>query len=139
MAERKESRESKEFARLVEVVRELRERCPWDREQTLAGAAKYLIEEAYEASDAIGRGRPDEIADELGDLMVQILFEATIAAERDLLTLDDLMRRAREKLVRRHPHVYAGAKAETVKQVVENWELIKKSERAAAAAEAFRP
>ncbi len=119
---------AKEFLDLVNVVCELRQRCPWDREQTLASTAKHLIEEAYEAADAIGRADAPAIADELGDLLVQVLFIATIAAEQELLSLESLLEGARRKLVRRHPHVYGDAKAETVDQVLEHWERIKRDE-----------
>jgi MazG family protein len=120
---------AQEFAALLDVVRELRRQCPWDREQTLASLAKHLIEEAYEAADAIGRDDAPAIADELGDLLAQTLLVATIAEEQGGLTVAGLPAGAREKLVRRHPHVYADAKAETVDQVVENWERIKRDER----------
>lgn len=119
----------REFTELMNVVRELRQRCPWDREQTLAAVARHLIEEAYEAADAIARADAPAIADELGDLIAQVLLVATIAEEQGVLTLASLLGGAREKLVRRHPHVYGDGKAETVDQVVENWERIKRDER----------
>jgi nucleoside triphosphate diphosphatase len=123
-----------EFLALLEVVRELRQRCPWDREQTLASASRYLIEEAYEGADAIERGGDREIEDELGDLLVQVLFAANIAEERRGLEVAAMLRRAREKLVRRHPHVYAGVTAESSAEVVQNWDKLKQQERAAAGA-----
>jgi MazG family protein len=128
-------REAQPFLELLAVVRALRERCPWDREQTLASVGKYLIEEAYEAADAIGRGDPDAIADELGDLMVQVLFTATIAGERELTTVDRVLEGARAKLIRRHPHVYGDAQAATAEQVIQNWERIKREENPRAAEE----
>jgi MazG family protein len=117
------------FAQLLEVVRELRHRCPWDREQTIASVARHLIEEAYEAADAIDRNQAPAIVDELGDLLAQVLFAATIAADGGLFTLDDLLTSARGKLVRRHPHVYVDAEAATVAQVLENWDRIKREEK----------
>jgi MazG family protein len=119
---------------LLEVVRELRERCPWDREQTLASASRHLLEEAYEAADAIEHGGDREIDDELGDLLVQVLFAANIAEEQRGLEVAAMLRRAREKLVRRHPHVYAGVVAESSAEVVRNWDKLKQQERAAAGA-----
>lgn len=123
-----------EFLALLEVVRELRERCPWDREQTLATTSRHLIEEAYEAADAIERGGDREIDDELGDLLVQVLFAGNIAQAQRGLQIAAMLRRAREKLVRRHPHVYAGAAAENSAEVVRNWDKLKQQERADAGA-----
>jgi tetrapyrrole methylase family protein / MazG family protein len=124
--------ETRKFEELLAVVRELRQRCPWDREQTLAGSAKYLIEEAYEAADAIAHGDAGAIVDELGDLLVQVLFVATIAGEeKPSISLEGLLDGARRKLVRRHPHVYGEARAETVEQVLESWERIKHEEKRA--------
>jgi tetrapyrrole methylase family protein/MazG family protein len=128
-------REAQPFLELLAVVRALRERCPWDREQTLASVGRYLIEEAYEAADAIGRGDPDAIADELGDLLVQVLFTATIASEPGLTTVDRVLESARAKLIRRHPHVYGDAQAATAEQVIQNWERIKREENPRAAEE----
>jgi MazG family protein len=118
-----------EFLALLEVVRELRQRCPWDREQTLETSARYLLEEAYEAVDAIERGGDRELTDELGDVLVQVLFAANIAQERQMLGVAAILRHAREKLVRRHPHVYAGASsAGSSAEVVRNWDKIKRQE-----------
>jgi nucleoside triphosphate diphosphatase len=117
-----------EFLALLEVVRELRQRCPWDREQTLETSARYLLEEAYEAVDAIERGGDHELTDELGDVLVQVLFAANIAQERQMLGVAAILRHAREKLVRRHPHVYAGASAGSSAEVVRNWDKIKRQE-----------
>jgi ATP diphosphatase len=125
---------AEEFLALIEVVRELRQRCPWDREQTLAASSRHLLEEAYEATDAIEHGGNSEIEDELGDLLVQVLFAANIAEEQRGLEVAAMLRRAREKLVRRHPHVYAGVAAESSAEVVQNWGKLKQQERAAAGA-----
>ncbi len=125
---------AEEFLALLEVVRELRQRCPWDREQTLASASRHLIEEAYEAADAIEHGGDREIQDELGDLLVQVLFAANIAEEQRGIEVAAMLQGAREKLVRRHPHVYAGVAAESSAEVVKNWDKLKQQERAAAGA-----
>lgn len=121
-----------EFLRLLTTVRELRQRCPWDREQTLQSLAKHLIEEAYEAADALDAGEPDALADELGDLLAQILFAGVIAEERTRLRVAGILRAAADKLVRRHPHVYGDATAESADEVVANWDRIKRDERRAA-------
>ena len=128
------TRGAEEFLALLEVIRELRQRCPWDREQTLATASRHLIEEAYEAADAIEHSGDREIEDELGDLLVQVLFAANIAEERRRLNVVAMLRRSREKLVRRHPHVYAGVAVEGSSKVVQNWDKLKQQERAAAGA-----
>jgi MazG family protein len=122
------------FAALLEVVRELRNRCPWDREQTLPSALKHLIEEAYETADAIEHGGNAEIADELGDLLVQVLFAANIAEEQRGIAVASVMRHARGKLIRRHPHVYAGVEVQNSADVTRNWNKTKQEERAAAGA-----
>src|SRR5258708_36198283 len=103
---------AEEFLALLEVVCELRQRCPWDREQTLATASRHLIEEAYEAADAIEHGNHSEIDDELGDLLVQVLFAANIAEERRSLSVAAMLRRARDKHLRRRPHAYGGVAAD---------------------------
>src|ERR1700685_2718771 len=125
---------AEEFLALIEVVGELRQQCPWDREQTLTTASRHLLEEAYEAADAIEHGGDGEIEDELGDLLVQVLFAANIAEEQRGLEVAALLRRAREKLVRRHPHVYAGVAVKSSAEVVKNWDKLKQQERAAAGA-----
>jgi MazG family protein len=118
------------FAKLLAVVTELRARCPWDREQKLADTPRNLVEEAYEVADAIARGNPPDIAEELSDLMAQCLFAGVILAEGSEFDIATGLRNAAEKLVRRHPHIYGDAQAETVERVLENWELIKRAERA---------
>jgi tetrapyrrole methylase family protein / MazG family protein len=118
------------FAKLIAVVTELRARCPWDREQKLADTPRHLIEEVYEVADAIARGNPPDIAEELGDVIAQCLFAGVILAEDSKLDIATVMQNAAEKLVRRHPHVYSDTRADTSEQVIENWERIKVDERA---------
>ena len=120
------------FAKLLAVVTELRERCPWDREQKLADTPRHLIEETYEVADAIARGNRPDVAEELGDVIVQCLFIGVILAEESKLDVATVMQNAAEKLIRRHPHVYSesNTRVETSEQVVENWERIKVDERA---------
>ena len=117
------------FADLVKTVRELRRQCPWDREQTLESLSRYLIEEAYEGGDAIAKAKPAAVADELGDLLAQLVFHAVVAEERGLFTFAELLAQAREKLIRRHPHVYGSVKAGSVEEVVRQWEATKREER----------
>lgn len=116
---------SAEFAKLLAVVAELRARCPWDREQKLADTPRHLLEEAYEVADAVECGTPTEIADELGDLIAQCLFVAVILNENSQLDIAAVLKGASEKLIRRHPHIYADTRADTVEQVLENWDQIK--------------
>jgi len=123
-----------EFARLLEVVRELRLRCPWDREQTLEDSARHLIEEAYESAGAIEDSENAAIADELGDLLVQVLFAANIAEQAGRFDVAAMIAAAREKLVRRHPHVYGSDQASSADEVIRNWERIKRDERRRAGA-----
>src|ERR1700677_393512 len=105
-----------------------------DETATRGAAEEFLalLEEAYEAADAIERGGDREIDDALGDLLVQVLFAANIAEEERGLEVAARLRRAREKLVRRHPHVYAGAAAESSAEVIQTWDKLKQRERAAA-------
>lgn len=120
-----------EFDRLVNIMARLRgpDGCPWDREQTHQSLKSYLIEEAYEALDAIDREDDEDLRDELGDVLLQIVFHAQLARENGRFTLDDVAAATSEKLVRRHPHVFGNAVASTPGQVVENWEAIKSLEK----------
>ncbi|HJT45116.1 MAG TPA: nucleoside triphosphate pyrophosphohydrolase [Chthoniobacterales bacterium] len=120
-----------QLVRLLGIVRELRERCPWDREQTLGDVPKYLIEEAYEVADAIARDDSVAIGDELGDLLAQVFFAGVIAEQQQRPPFSRIVQNAAEKLVRRHPHIYANSKAETAAEVLASWNEIKKRERKA--------
>jgi len=109
--------------------------CPWDREQTYATLAPMLLEEAYEAFEAVEdarEGRPAELCDELGDLLFQIVFYAQVAKERGEFTIDDVTSAIHDKMVRRHPHVFADVTAEDAATVLMNWETMKAEERRAA-------
>jgi ATP diphosphatase len=112
--------------RLVSIMRRLRDPvsgCEWDRDQTFETIAPYTIEEAYEVADAIARGDMDALADELGDLQLQVVFHSQMADEAGAFTLDDVIGRICDKLERRHPHIFGGA-AETP-----GWEELKAAER----------
>jgi MazG family protein len=103
--------------------------CPWDREQTLDTLAPYLLEETYEVLEAIDSGDPDEHCEELGDLLLQIVFQAAIRSREDAFDIDDVARGIVDKMVRRHPHVFADASAEDANQVLEQWSEIKAREK----------
>src|SRR5678815_187084 len=108
--------------------------CPWDREQTYASLAPMLLEEAYEAFEAVEdarEGRPRELRDELGDLLFQIVFYAQVAKERGEFTIDDVTTAIHDKMVRRHPHVFGDVKANDAATVLLNWETMKAEERRA--------
>ncbi len=113
-----------DLARLLDLVERLRapDGCPWDREQTLADARGYLIEEAHEAAAAAAAGDWDEIAAELGDLLFQVAFVARLGAERGALDPASLIDRIEDKMVARHPHVFGDEEAETAEEVLAAWE-----------------
>jgi len=119
----------RELTRLLEVVRKLRAECPWDREQTVASTSRHLIEEAYEVADAIAANDNADIAEEVGDLIYQSLFVAVMAEDESRFTLAQVARDAANKFIRRHPHIYGDVKADTVDQVLSNWEQIKSAEK----------
>ena len=124
------------FNDLVALMARLRSPngCPWDREQTYATLAPMLLEEAYEAFEAVEdarEGRPRELCDELGDLLFQIVFYAQVAKERDEFTIDDVTTAIHDKMVRRHPHVFSDVEANDAATVLLNWETMKAEERRA--------
>jgi tetrapyrrole methylase family protein/MazG family protein len=123
--------EKKRFEDLVALMARLRapDGCPWDREQTHDSLRTYLLEETYEVLDAIERNDPRALKDELGDLLLQVLFHAQLAAEQGRFSIDDVLRELHTKLVRRHPHVFGTVKADSPEQVVVNWEALKAAER----------
>jgi XTP/dITP diphosphohydrolase len=125
-------------AHLIDVaatMSTLRASCPWDRKQTHASLAPHLIEESYEALDALEQGDHPALREELGDVLLQVAFHAAIAAERgpgeDGYTIDDIADTLVAKLVRRHPHVFGDVSVESADEVTRNWDDIKKAERAA--------
>jgi tetrapyrrole methylase family protein/MazG family protein len=111
--------------------------CPWDREQTHASLRNHLLEEAYEVYDALERGATDDLADELGDLWLQVVLHAQLAAEAGVFDLADVQAAIARKIVRRHPHVFGDATAATASDVNRQWERIKADERAAVGGEAW--
>ena len=124
------------LSRLLDIMARLRDPetgCPWDIQQSFETIAPYTIEEAYEVSEAISTGDRDKICDELGDLLLQVVFHAQMAAEEGSFTFDGVARQVSDKMIRRHPHVFGTAKAEDGEAVKQNWEAIKQAERAEAA------
>ena len=115
------------------------EGCPWDREQTLSSLGPMLIEEAYELLDAVEAGDWDELRDELGDMLFQLVFYGQLAAESGRFTIWDSIGRVHEKMVRRHPHVFGEEKVESTAEVLSNWEAIKAAERSAGETAASAP
>jgi XTP/dITP diphosphohydrolase len=121
---------------LVAVMHRLRSECPWDAEQTHASLAHYLLEESYEALDALESGDPAKLREELGDVLLQVAFHGELAGERTDgtgFTIDDIADGIVAKLVRRHPHVFADVRVTGADEVNRNWEAIKAAERASAA------
>jgi MazG family protein len=119
------------FERLVALQARLRapNGCPWDREQTHATLRTYLIEEAYEVLDAMKSGDDAKFANEMGDLLLQVVFHSQIATEEGRFTVADVIREVHEKMVRRHPHVFGEKRAKDAAEVLRNWEQIKAKER----------
>lgn len=115
---------------LVEVMDRLRRECPWDQEQTHRSLARYLLEESYETLDAIDSGDTAHLREELGDLLLQVYFHARIAAETpDGFDIEDVARGIVDKLVYRHPHVFAGLEVADADEVDRNWEALKAAEK----------
>jgi MazG family protein len=121
------------FTELVDLISRLRAPggCPWDREQTHESLKPMLLEEAYEVIEAIDDGNDEEFTGELGDLLLQVVFHSQIAAEQERFSIADVIERVSSKMVRRHPHVFGGDKAESSTEVLRNWEAIKAAELAA--------
>ena len=120
-----------DFRALTDIVARLRAPggCPWDREQTHQSLKRHLLEECYEALEAIDQGQPALLAEELGDLLVQVAFHADIAREAGHFTLAEVIAGVNEKLIRRHPHVFGNARAADAREVELNWEQLKAKER----------
>lgn len=124
------SREEKlqAFGRLLDIMDELRAKCPWDKEQTINTLRHLTIEETYELSEAILENNLDEIKKELGDLMLHMVFYAKIGSESNRFDIGDVLNHINEKLIYRHPHIYGNTEAGDAKTVLENWEKLKLNE-----------
>lgn len=123
---------SKRFNNLLKIMSKLRGKkgCPWDKEQTTESLKPFLIEEAYEVIEAIDEKSPEKMKEELGDLLLQVVFHAQLAKERKEFDMEDILETLEEKLIRRHPHVFGDASYEDAKEVLVQWEKIKKEEKA---------
>jgi tetrapyrrole methylase family protein/MazG family protein len=119
---------SEEFRDFVRIVRRLRKECPWDRKQTHRSLRHSLVEETYEVVHALDRGDLKELKSELGDLLLHVIMQATIAEEEGEFTLEEVLRLIREKLIRRHPHVFGSRRVRSAEEVKRNWEKIKMEE-----------
>ena len=123
------------FSEFVEIIRKLRapDGCPWDREQTHGSLRSCLIEEAYEVADGIDHyektGSYENLCEELGDLLLQVIMHSVIAEEEENFTIDDVITGISEKMIRRHPHVFGEVEANSSQEVLKNWEEIKKEEK----------
>ncbi|MEA2107433.1 MAG: nucleoside triphosphate pyrophosphohydrolase [Bacteroidota bacterium] len=117
------------FERLIDIMNELREKCPWDRKQTIESLRTLTIEETYELADAIINNDLQEIKKELGDLLLHIVFYAKIGAEKNAFNLTDVIEGINKKLIHRHPHVFGDVNVQNSKEVEENWESIKLKEK----------
>lgn len=130
MTSSKETKPEMGLEKLISIMARLRsdQGCPWDREQNHQSLKPCVIEETYEVVEAIDLGRPDKLCEELGDLLLQIVFHARLAEEAGQFKLEDVIEGITEKLIRRHPHVFGDVKVTNVSGVIENWDRIKKSE-----------
>jgi ATP diphosphatase len=125
---------SRDIGRLLEIMAALRTPktgCPWDLEQSFATIAPYTLEEAYEVADAIARGDLSDLKEELGDLLLQVVFHARMAEEQGTFNFGDVVQAITEKLIRRHPHVFGDERSQTPDEVKGLWERIKAEEKAA--------
>ena len=120
--------ELKSFQQLLEIMDELREKCPWDKEQTLDSLRYLTIEETYELSDAILEKNLEDIKKELGDLMLHIVFYSKIGSEKNAFNITDVLNSISEKLIFRHPHIFGDEEANDARTVLDNWEKIKLKE-----------
>lgn len=119
------SRSLEEFNRLLDIIDELRIKCPWDMKQTFETLRKLTIEETYELADAISSGSDEGIRNELGDLMLHLVFYAKIGSERETFTMAEVLEGINNKLIYRHPHVFGDIKVTGARQVEDNWEKLK--------------
>ncbi|OKL41162.1 nucleoside triphosphate pyrophosphohydrolase [Pontibacter flavimaris] len=121
-------RQLEAFSRLLDVMDDLREKCPWDRKQTMESLRHLTIEETYELSDAILKGEVQEVKKEIGDIMLHLVFYARIASEQGAFDIADVLHAQCEKLIFRHPHIYGDTKADSEEEVKQNWEKLKLKE-----------
>ena len=123
--------EMKKFDTFTAIIARLRapDGCPWDKEQTHQSLRENLLQESYEVLDALDAGEPDKLQEELGDLLLQIVLQAQIAADNREFNIGDVIKGIADKIVRRHPHIFGSKTAKTADEVMHNWESLKKQER----------
>lgn len=119
---------SEEFIKFYDLVKQLRNECPWDKEQTHESLRRCLLEEAYEVLEAIDNNDKPELKKELGDLLLQVVFHAVLAEESNNFSLTEIMSAERKKLIERHPHIFSDVKVNGSEEVKANWEKLKKKE-----------
>lgn len=129
MAKIKKSKELSQTARLLEVVGDLRAKCPWDKKQTHQSLSRYLLEESYEAIDAIATKKDGPLREELGDVLLQVALHAEIANERKAFNFEDVAKSIADKMIARHPHVYGQAEILDAESQLKNWTKLKEKER----------
>ena len=117
------------FEELVKVMERLRKECDWDREQTFETLVPFTLEEAQEIKEAVEKKDWENLKEELGDVMYHVLFYSEVAKEQGLFDIKDVLEEVREKLVRRHPHVFGDVKVGSVEEIKRNWEKIKEEEK----------
>ena len=118
-----------QFSKLLDVMDDLREKCPWDQKQTMETIRTLTIEETYELSEAIIENNPEEIKKELGDILLHIVFYSKIGSEKGQFDVGEVCKSLIEKLIRRHPHIYGQVKVDGAEEVLQNWEQIKLQEK----------
>jgi len=128
---KKDDNDLKKLKELTQLIKKLRapDGCPWDQQQKKEDIGKYILEEAYEVFDSLEEKSSQALKEELGDLLFQILFVAEISEDAGLFSLGDVLEEIRKKMIRRHPHVFGDKKVNSVQEVKENWQQIKKKER----------
>ncbi len=119
----------KDLKQLVAIMAVLRQKCPWDQEQTYQSLKPYVIEETYEVLEAIDSDKMDKLQEELGDLLLQVIFLAQLATEQKQFSMDEVVEGICEKLIRRHPHVFGTTKVNGSDDVLKNWDTIKQTEK----------
>jgi len=115
----------KKFLELLNIMEKLRQKCPWDKKQTAESLRQYLLEETYEVIESIDNQDWQELGKELGDLLLQIVFQSAIAKEKGFFSIEEVIENINRKLIERHPHVFAEKKVNSDKEVADNWEQIK--------------
>jgi MazG family protein len=123
------SRQSNEISEFLDVVHELRTKCPWDKKQTHQSLSKYMLEEAYEAAEAMNKKDKEALKEELGDVLLQVALHSEIASEKKWFDFEEVAKTISDKMIRRHPHVFGDAKVKDYKTHLKNWTKLKQKEK----------